>query len=127
MYIPMKIKNSSPENELMARNILFGRYTTRNNKPVTAHALYNPESSSLEIEDKVVCVSMNYYNELDKRAKIVLKCFLSSDGTKKYEATKYFENKKIGIAKGGDDWNRFFTQVSFLNFVEGEKVRFKEI
>lgn len=64
-YIPMKIESNSPANELMARNILFGRYAIRNGKNVTAHALYNPEYSSLEIEkgDNVVCVSMSYYND----------------------------------------------------------------
>ena len=128
-YIPNRIEGQRPETKCLAMNILFGRYTIQNGKNAIAHALYKPEPSTFEMKkgDDVICISMNYYNELDKRAKIVLKCFLSKDDTKRYEATKYFENKKIGVAEGGDDWRRFFIQVSFLDFVKGEKVRLEDL
>ena len=129
-YIPRKIEGQCREVRRLAVNILLGRYTVRNGKNVIAHALYELKSSTLKAskKDDITCISINYYNELDRRAKIVLKCFFSEDGMQqRYEATKYFENKMVGVAEGGDDWNRFFMQVSLLGFVEGEKVRFEGI
>lgn len=128
-YTPRKLEDQRPEARYLAMNILFGRYTIQSGENTVVIALYNPRFSTFKIkkEGDIICISMNYYNESDERAKIVLKCFLSKDDTKKYEATKYFENKKIGIADGGDDWHRFFIQVFLLGFVEGERVRFEGI
>ena len=128
-YIPQRIENPCVEARCLARNILFGRLAVQDGKNAIAHALYNPEPSTFKImrEGSDICISINYCNESDGRAKVVLKCFLANDGTKKYEAIKYFEEKEMGTAEGGDDWNKFFMQVSFLNFAIGEKVRFQNL
>lgn len=127
-YVPNRIEDGDLKMRLFSQNILFGRYIVRNGENVLATALYNPDRASLKVEvasDKSnVFMSMDYYNDHDRRAKVVMAVNLSKDGARKYEATKYFEDKWIGTAEGLDDWERFFIQVSFLEFVKDEKVEY---
>jgi len=127
-YCPNRIEDDDSRMRCFSQNILFGRYIVRNGETVLAIALYEPDRASFS--DKVendhcsIVMSMNYYNTHDRRAKIVMVANLSKDGVIKYEAIKYFEDQWIGTAEGLDNWDRFFIQVSFLEFVNGEKVEY---
>lgn len=125
-YVPKRIDSPNPILRCLSLNILFGRYTVRNGKPAFACALYEPDYASVKtaVQNDTGCISMDYYNRHDHRAKITLKYYVTENRPGRYEAVKYFEDKLIGIAEGGNDWDRFFIQVSFLEFVVGEIVEF---
>jgi len=129
-YVPHRIENSdNPTMQYFSQNILFGRRTARDGKLVLATALYEPEYSSfnLVVDDKHNYASMDYFNQYDRRAKIVMKCYFVGNSARRYEAIKYFEDKWSGLAEGENNWDKFFIQVSFLNFVNGEKVVYDDL
>lgn len=128
-YIPNRMESQDPKMRFLSRNILFGKYIVRGGKPVLASALYEPDCESLDtdVKDAIVCIFMNYYNQLDNRGKVILKCYLSKNGSRRYEAIKYFNEAQLGLADGGDNWERFFTQVALLGLVADEKVEYTDL
>ncbi len=129
-YIPKTLRlEDKPELAIFPFNVLIARYTVRDGKNVLGSALYEPDLSSLFIEDGDNLV-MNYHNRYDRR--YYLKMIIEKNH-KSRRCEKYRETEKIGTTHGVIDWgnqdkswNLFFQHVALLGLDNGETCRFSE-
>jgi hypothetical protein len=76
-FIPKRLKiEDKPELSIFPLNILIGRYTVREGKPVLGSVIYEPDLSSLILNDKSE-LTLNYRSYYDSR--YYLKITVSKD------------------------------------------------
>lgn len=124
-FIPKSLKiNDRPELSIFPLNVLIGRYTIRDGKKMFGSALYEPDISSF-IEDKESGImSMRFYNKYNHDYWLEMEYEFKN---KKRRCQKMCKGEQCGIAFGGENWNGFFVQVSFLGLYEGETCKFDEV
>jgi hypothetical protein len=130
-FIPKALKlEAKPELAVFPLNILIGRYTVRDGKHVLGTALYEPDLSSLAI-DEYENLILNYNNRYDRR--YFLKIIIEK-GYNSRRCEKYREAENIGTAYGkldwenkDESWNNFFQQVAFLGLDNGERCHFSDV
>ena len=96
-------------------NVLFEGKRNINGLSVGVIVLYLPNLSSFS--QKGDTKVLEYKNSEDPRFKLV---FSYNTKSKKHTCEKYKDNDLVGIADGGDDWDRFFIQVALLRIHEEE-------
>jgi len=124
-YIPKTLEvKDRPELSIFPLNVLMARYTIRDGKTVLGNVLYEPDLSSFDYDSKLKVVKMDYYNKYNHDYWLTMAFDLER---KTRQCTKYFSGKEVGVAEGGEDWERFFIQVSFLGFEQNETCVFEEV
>lgn len=116
-----------PELSVFPFNVLIGRYTVRDGKQMLGSVLYEPDLSSLKIDDTGNLL-MLYRNRYDFR--YYLKIYLN-EGLTKRTCEKYRETELIATADGvinwekqDESWNLFFRQVALIGLDNGETCHF---
>jgi len=130
-FIPKTLRlEDKPELAIFPFNVMIGRYTVRDGKNVLGSALYEPDLSSLIIDEEKNLI-MNYYNRYDRR--YYLKMIIEK-GYKSRRCEKYCEAKNIGTTDGvinwekqDESWNKFFQHVALLGLDNGETCRFEKV
>lgn len=118
-----------PELSVFPLNVLIGRYTIRKGKQVLGSVLYEPDLSSLVLDNESNLILI-YRSRYDSR--YFLK--LSIDKTyKKRTCEKYKETELLGTSHGiidwekqDESWNNFFRHVAFLGLDNGERCNFSQ-
>lgn len=123
---PLRLENK-PELSVFPFNVLIGRYTIRDGKQILGSALYEPDLSSLKMDESRNLILV-YKNRYDSRYK--LKIFLDKS-LKIRICEKYRENELIATANGildwektDESWKKFFMQVALIGLDNGETCRF---
>lgn len=128
-YIPKPLKlEDKPELNIFPFNVLMGKYMDRNGEIVFGHIVYEPDLSSLGIDDENNLV-MSYINRYDRR--FYLKMIVERD-FKSRKCIKYKENEIVGESGGIIDpdnqeksWKIFFAHVAMMGFADGEMFEIK--
>ncbi len=117
VFIPNKLEvGGRPELSGFPLNVLL--YDKKIVKSVIADAtsLYVPDFSTFLVQGSKK--QMDYKSTNDPRYKLVIS-FDVSTGNRTCD--KYCNDKVIGKAFGGEDWQKFFIQVGLLRLKDGEK------
>jgi hypothetical protein len=130
-FIPKPLRlEDKPALVVFPFNVMIGRYTVKNNKLVLGYVLYEPDLSSLIIDEKGDLI-MVYHNRFDIRYYLKIS-IIENNKTRKCE--KYREKTIIGMSYGVIDWdnqdkswNNFFQHVAFIGLDNGEKCIFSEV
>lgn len=123
-YIPRPLRlKDKPELNIFPFNVLMGKYMEKNGEIVFAHIVYEPDLSSLGIDDEDN-LAMNYINRYDRR--FYLKMIVQKD-FKSRKCIKYKGNKIVGESGAIIDpdnkensWKIFFAHVALIGFADGE-------
>lgn len=123
---PLRLENK-PELSVFPFNVLIGRHTVRNGKQALGTALYEPDLSSLEIDENKNLILV-YKNRYDHR--YILKIYLDKS-LKKRTCEKYREKDLVATASGildwekqDESWKQFFMQVALIGLDNGETCHF---
>lgn len=116
-----------PELSVFPLNVLIGRYTIKEGKKILGSVLYEPDLSSLALDNENNLIFI-YRSRHDSR--YFLK--LSIDKMlKKRTCEKYKEKESLGITYGiidwekqDESWNTFFLHVAALGLDDGERCIF---
>jgi len=127
-FIPKKLKlESSPELAIFPLNVLIGRYTAKDGKTILGSVLYEPDLSSLIVNEKKDLI-LKYRNRYDRRYYLKM---IIENGNKLRRCEKYKDKEKIGITYGvinwdkqDESWNLFFQHVALLGLDKGERCQF---
>lgn len=123
---PLRLENK-PELLVFPFNVLIGRYTVRNDKQALGSVLYEPDLSSLKMDEShnLILVYKNCYDP-----RYTLKIYLDRS-LKKRTCEKYREQELIAMASGlvnwekqDESWNKFFQQVALIGLDNGETCHF---
>ena len=124
-YIPSRLEIAGkPEYSIFPLNVFISRYTVRDGKTCTGSVVYEPDLSSFEYDEATKIFKMNYYNRYNHDYYLVM---IYDQENKRRQCDKYYKEEELGSADGLDDWNRFFIQVGFLKFKQGETCMFEEV
>jgi hypothetical protein len=127
-FIPKPLKlEDKPVLSIFPLNVLIGRYTVINNKQVFGSVLYEPDLSSLKIDQDRNFI-MLYRSRYDSR--YYLKIYLNKGLTQR-TCEKYRETELIATADGAvnwekqdESWDLFFRQVALIGLDNGETCHF---
>lgn len=123
---PLRLENK-PELSVFPFNVLIGRHTVRDGKQALGYALYEPDLSSLDMDEgrNLILVYKNRYDP-----HYTLKIYLDRS-LKNRTCEKYREQELIATASGPVDWekqdeswHRFFQQVALIGLDNGEICHF---
>ena len=128
-FIPFRlIVEDKPEFKFFPANILFAKTTNINGKNVSGSALYEPDLDSFSVKDKVL--SMTYHNKYGGNSHVIISV-AEGKNTFNYTGEKFVNNESVGSADGPissfeDErgWQMFFTHLTLLQLVNGEKCMF---
>jgi hypothetical protein len=121
-FVPHRLEiPERPELNRFPFNILFTSFTIKNRQRVNCSALYQPIIDSYRKDGNLS--SMEYRNIYGGN------CYLTisyDEGKKQYHGEKYVNNKNVGSADGGDNWNMFFVHLTMSGLANGEQCMFGE-
>lgn len=116
-----------PELSIFPLNVLIGRYTIRDGKQVLGSVLYEPDLSSLILDNEGSLILI-YRSRYDSRYYLKL---LLDKTYKNRKCEKYKDLELLGSTHGiidwekqDESWNIFFRHVAMLGLDNGEKCSF---
>lgn len=116
MFIPCEFDiEGKPELRKFPVNVLFAKIGLREGVLVIGRAIYDPDLASLDISGSQC--SLIYRNKYGGRC--WLRITYDTD-TEAWEGEKNINGKSVGSASG-PEWEGFFTHLTLLGLVNGER------
>ena len=108
-----------PELSAFPLNVLFVKSKIENGVQISGSALYEPDLDTYRKDGDVS--SMKYHNIYGSTSHLVI---ARNEKNKTYHGEKFVNGKLVVSADGGDDWQRFFMQLTMLGLTNGERCKF---
>ena len=119
-FIPHRLEvPGRPELSAFPLNVLFVKSKIEKGVQISGSALYEPDLDTYRKDGDVS--SMRYHNIYGTTSHLVI---ARDEENKTYHGEKFVNGKLVVSAEGGDDWQRFFTQLTMLGLTNGERCKF---
>ena len=122
-FIPYRLAVANkPEYSHFPLNVLFMSYRNTDGRLQSGTALYEPDVNTYRKEGHLS--SMRYHNVYGGE------CYLGIDYDEKdrrHRGEKFVNGKLVGSADGDDNWELFFTHLTLLGLVTGERCKFEYV
>lgn len=119
-FIPHRLEiPRRPELSAFPLNVLFTSRKIENGAEISGSALYEPDFDTYRKDGDVS--SMRYRNLYGTTSHLVI---AYDEKNKRYRGEKFVNGKLVVLAEGGDDWQRFFTQLTLPGLANGERCKF---
>jgi len=122
-FIPYRLEiKAFPEFYHFPLNVLFVGFTIKDGRKISGSALYEPEFHTYRKENDLSL--MRYRNVYGGDCYLIL---AYDEKNKQYIGRKYINGKLVSHTDGIDNWDLFFTHLTMLGLVTGERCIFEEI
>ena len=119
-FIPHRLEvPGRPELSAFPLNVLFVKRKIEKGAEISGSALYEPDLDTYRKDGDVS--SMRYHNVYGTTSHLEI---AYDEKNKTYHGEKFVNGKLVVSADGGDDWQRFFTQLTMPGLANGERCKF---
>ena len=118
-FVPHRLEiPRRPELSAYPLNVLFMSRTIKNGVQISGSALYEPDFDTYRKDGDVS--SMRYHNIYGTTSHLVI---AYDEKNRRYHGEKSVNGTLVVSADGGDDWQRFFAQLTMPGLANGERCK----
>jgi len=122
-FVPRRLNMEEfPEFINFPFNVLFQSRKTKDGELISGTALYEPDFHTYKKEGHLSL--MRYHNIYGGDCYLVI---AYDEKNKAYRGNKYINDKLVGSADGSDNWEMFFTHLTMIGVVNGERCKFDTV